>query len=129
MTDGYVTATRKPLLRVTLLDTGEHRHTIPFTLDTGFTGQLLLPERYIRRLGISMNRQSTGRLASGEMTEIATGAVTVIWNGRRRSVRVLQLDSEPLLGMEFLWNHRITIDAVADGAVSITPLIKDRMAG
>lgn len=122
MTNGYVTSTRKPLLRVTLLDTEEHRHTIPFILDTGFTGQLLLPERYISRLGIRMNRRSTGRLASGEMAEIATGTATVIWQGRRRNVRVLQLDSEPLLGMEFLWNHRITIDAVADGAVSITPL-------
>ncbi len=122
MTNGFVTTTRKPLLRVTLLDTGERRHTIPFVLDTGFTGQLLLPERYIRRLGIRMDRSSTGRLASGEMTEIATGTATVIWRGRRRSVRVLQLDSEPLLGMEFLWNHRITIDAVADGSVSITPL-------
>ena len=122
MTNGFVTTTRKPLLRVTLLDTGERRHTIPFVLDTGFTGQLLLPERYIRRLGIRMDRSSTGRLASGEMTEIATGTATVIWRGRRRNVRVLQLDSEPLLGMEFLWNHRITIDAVADGSVSITPL-------
>ncbi len=122
MTNGFVTATRKPLLSATLLDTAERRHTIPFVLDTGFTGQLLLPERYIRRLGIRMDRSSTGRLASGEMTEIATGTATVIWQGRRRSVRVLQLDSEPLLGMEFLWNHRITIDAVADGAVSITPL-------
>ena len=106
MTNGSVTSTRKPLLRVTLLDTEEHRHTIPFILDTGFTGQLLLPERYIRRLGIRMSRRSTGRLASGEMTEIATGTAAVIWQGRRRSVRVLQLDSEPLLGMEFLWNHR-----------------------
>ena len=122
MTNGFVTTTRKPLLSVTLLDAGEHRHTIPFVLDTGFTGQLLLPERYIRRLGIRMDRSSTGRLASGEMTEIATGTATVIWQGRRRGVRVLQLDSEPLLGMEFLWNHRITIDAVADGSVTITPL-------
>ena len=122
MTNGYVTSTRKPLLRVTLLDAEEHRHTVPFILDTGFIGQLHLPERYIRRLGIRMSRRSTGRLASGEMTEIATGDVIVIWQGMRRSVRVLQLDSEPLLGMEFLWNHRIAIDAVADGAVNITPL-------
>ena len=122
MTDGNVTTTRKPLLRITLLDAGDRRHTIPFILDTGFTGQLLLPQRYIDRLGIRMNRRSTGRLASGEMTEIATGNATAIWNGRRRTVRVLQLDSEPLLGMEFLWNHRITIDAVPNGPVTITPI-------
>ncbi|MDE2788346.1 MAG: hypothetical protein OXL37_17035 [Chloroflexota bacterium] len=36
--------------------------------------------------------------------------------------RVIQAGTEPLIGMALLLNHRITIDAVADGAVSITPL-------
>ena len=87
MTPGRVDARRKPFVPVTVLDNQSKPHTIQFILVTGFTGQLLLPNRYINRLGLSM-----------------------------------QLDSEPLLGMEFLWNNRITIDAVTDGAVSITPL-------
>ncbi len=84
MTPGRVDARRKPFVPVTVLDNQSKPHTIQFILDTGFTGQLLLPNRYMNRLGLSI--------------------------------------TEPLLGMEFLWNHRITIDAITDGAVNITPL-------
>ena len=123
MTGGNVTATRKPLLPITLLDSAGNRHTLRVILDTGFTGELLLPERYIRRLGLTLNEKSAARPATGEFVyDIPTGEVIIIWQGRPRSVQVLQLDSEPLLGMEFLWNHRITIDAVANGAVTVTPL-------
>ena len=76
-----------------------------------------------------MNEQYDGRPATGDIIEIPAGQATIIWRGRRRNVKVLQLGVEALLGMEFLWNHRITIDAVTDGAVSITPLVKDRMGG
>ena len=42
MTIGSVTATRKPLLPITLMDSVGNRHTLRVILDTGFTGELLL---------------------------------------------------------------------------------------
>ena len=63
----------------------------------------------MRRLGLERGGYSDGR-------------ATFIWQGRRRNVEVLQLDSEPRLGMELLWNHRITVDAVGNGAVTVAPL-------
>ena len=78
-------------------------------LDTGFTGQSLLPKRYMRRLGLETDGYIDGRAIR-------------IWQGRRRNVEVLQLDIEPRLGMELLWYHRITVDAVANGAVTVAPL-------
>ena len=129
MTKGGVTRTRKPLVSMTILDSIGVPHTLPVVLDTAFTGELVLPERYVRRFALTMNEQYDGRPATGDIIEIPAGQATIIWRGRRRNVKVLQLGVEALLGMEFLWNHRITIDAVADGAVSITPLIKDRMGG
>ena len=122
MTSGRVTTTRKPLVSVTILDSDGNRQLIRVVLDTGFTGYLVLPERYMRRLGLTARRYSQGRPATGEVIRIPTGRATVIWQGQSRAVEVLQLDSEPLLGMEFLWNHRITIDAVANGAVTVAPL-------
>ena len=129
MTSGRVADTRKPFVPITVLDSRNSPHIIQFILDTGFNGQLLLPNRYMNRLGLSITDWIDARPATGDLVRVPYVEATVVWQGSRRSAQILQLDSEPLLGMEFLWNHRITIDAVADGAVSITPLIKDRMGG
>lgn len=122
MTSGRVDARRKPFVPVTVLDRLSNPHTIQFIMDTGFTGQLLLPSRYIDRLGLSITEWIDARPATGDFVKVPYAEATVIWRGARRQAEILQLDSEPLLGMEFLCNHRITIDAVANGPVSITPL-------
>ncbi len=122
MTAGSVTRTRKPLVPITMLDQQGHRHTLRVVLDTGFTGELLLPERYVRRFRLTLSDEQRGRPATGEFVAIPSGTATVIWQGRQRTVRVLQLGAEPLLGMALLWNNRITIDAVTDGPVTINPL-------
>ena len=123
MTNGYVTVTRKPLVPITFFDNRGNPHEMRLILDTGFTGQVVLPERIVDRLGLTMDRFSHGRPVGDQFIRIPAGFATVIWRGNQRRIHVLQLGTEPLIGMEFLWNHRITIDAVADGAVSITPLI------
>ena len=122
MTSGKVADTRKPFVPVIVLDSNSSPHTIQFILDTGFTGQLLLPNRYMDRLGLSITEWIDARPATGDFLRVPYAEATVVWRGARRQAEILQLGSEPLLGMEFLWNHRITIDAVADGAVNITPL-------
>ena len=53
MTTGRVTATLKPLVPITILDSRNNAHTIQFVLDSEFNGQSLLPDRYIDRLGLS----------------------------------------------------------------------------
>lgn len=122
MTSGSVTATGKPLVPVTILDNRGNAHTMQLILDTGFTGQILLPERLVNRLGLIMDRFSHGHPVGDQFIRIPTGFATVIWRGSQRMVHVLQLGTEPLVGMEFLWNHRITIDAVPNGPVTITPI-------
>ena len=122
MTSGRVTATRKPLVPVTILDSESSPHTIQFVVDTGFTGQLLLPDRYLARLGLPITDWIDARPATGAFLRIPYVEATVVWQGSRRQAPIVELDSEPLLGMEFLWNHRITIDAVPNGPVTITPI-------
>ena len=91
-------------------------------LDTGFTGQVLLPERYVNRLGLAVDRSTQGHLANGEFIAIPSGDAVVIWRGTPRNIQFVQTGTEPLIGIEFLWNHRITIDAVPNGPVTITPI-------
>ena len=122
MTSGRVLATRKPLVPVVILDNQNNPHTIQFILDTGFTGQLSLPNRFTNRLGFSIADWIDARPATGAFMRIPYAEATVVWQGTQRQAQVLQLDSEPLLGMDFLWNHRITIDAVPNGPVTINPI-------
>ena len=129
MTSGRVDVTRKPFVPVTVLDNHNNPHTIEFILDTGFTGQLLLPTRYMNRLGLSITEWIDARPATGEFVRLPYAEATVVWQGTQRRAEIIQLDSEPLLGMDFLWNHRISIDAITNGSVTITPLVNDRMGG
>ena len=91
-------------------------------LDTGFTGQLALPERYVRQLGLILNRDSQVTPATGQSVPVPAGGAVIMWQGRPRHVRVVQAGTHPLLGMRLLWRNHIAIDAVANGAVTVTPL-------
>ena len=122
MTTGSVTNTRKPIVRLNILDSAGHQHIVPVIVDTGFTGELALPPRYVSRLGLTITEDYQGLPVTGEFISIPAGNVIVIWQNRRRSITFLEVDSEPLLGMLFLWNHHIAIDAVANGPVTLTPL-------
>ena len=96
--------------------------TLNVVVDTGFTGQLALPERYVRQLELMLNDENRVTPATGQSILVAAGNVLVMWHGRQLRVRVVQSGTHPLLGMALLWNNRIAIDAVADGAVTVTPL-------
>ena len=122
MITGIVTATRKPIVRLTILDSAGIRRIVPVIIDTGFTGELALPPRYVSRLGLIVDDAIEGRPVTGEFMSIPTGAAVVIWQSQQRGVKFLQVDSEPLLGMQFLWNYHIGIDAVTNGTVTVTPL-------
>ena len=63
MTIGRVISSRKPIVPMTIVDGIGHRHSLRAILDTGFTGELVLPARYINRFGLVMDRESDGRPA------------------------------------------------------------------
>ncbi len=101
MTKGGVTRTRKPLVSMTILDSIGVPHTLPVVLDTAFTGELVLPERYVRRFALTMNEQYDGRPATGDIIEIPAGQATIIWRGRRRNVKVLHWALKPSSAWNF----------------------------
>ena len=46
----------------------------------------------------------------------------VEWQGNIRTVRAVEMGTEPLVGINFLWGHRVTVDVVVGGDVTIEPL-------
>ena len=96
--------------------------TLWVVIDTAFTGQLALPERYVRQLGLTMDEENRVTPATGQTILVPAGNVRLLWLGRLLLVRAVQSGSHPLLGMRLLRNHHIAIDAVPAGAVFVTPL-------
>ena len=97
-------------------------NTLDAAIDTGFNGQLALPEETILALGLVLDQFRRVTPAIGATRAVASGNVHFRWEDDSIRARVIQAGSEPLLGMGLLWNHRITIDAVPNGPVTITPL-------
>ena len=129
MMNGRIADLNLAWIPVSIQDSGGIWHQFNILLDTGFTGQLALPERYVRQLGLTLDYESRVTPATGPSVAVPAGSAVIMWQGNLRRTRVIQSGTHPLLGMTLLWQNRITIDAVTDGAVSITPLFKDRMGG
>ncbi len=91
-------------------------------VDTGFSGQLTLPSAIIRELRLIRDAAQVVVLADGEDKSIPSYFALVSWNGERKSVSALEMESQPLLGMELLWGSRLAIDALPYGEVVIAEI-------
>ncbi|MBC8137624.1 MAG: hypothetical protein H8F28_17210 [Fibrella sp.] len=109
---------KMPRVEVTLPTDGE-KLVVEFVLDTGFNGDLALPQRVIQRLSATMQPAQLHRMANGDVFTAPTYLLDVSWLGRTRTVEVIALEGNPLLGTGLLLGTQITIDAVAGGEVII----------
>lgn len=97
-------------------------HSLEAVLDTGYNGDLTLPQGTIQQLGLVLLGQRSATLASGESVVLNAYLGTVSWHGLPRQVVILQTDEEPLLGMSLLQDSRVILEVWDDGGV----LIEDR---
>ena len=119
---GHITEDLKAKINIQIRDGDGAWNSLDVMIDTGFNGQLALPEEAAQSLGLVLDRVRRVTPAIGGTRAVASGYVQLRWENVPIRARIIQAGTEPLIGMALLWNHRITIDAVADGPVSITPL-------
>ena len=83
---GSVDGLRRPLLRLTINGRGDD---ILATVDTGFNGELLMPEIDARELGI-VPLGVEGRITLGDGSEILVkqAIAILVWLGLERDVRI-----------------------------------------
>ena len=80
-------------------------------VDTGFTGDLLLPESLVNRLALSPSAIVEAVLADGSQNELVTYSCTVDWFGESRVIEVIANQGRiPLLGVGLLLGHRLFVD-------------------
>ncbi|MEI8018841.1 MAG: hypothetical protein WCH39_11630 [Schlesneria sp.] len=109
---GYVDQSGRAILSV-LLVTEAQPSGVPIEvwIDTGFTGDLVLPETLVRQLGLPVSGSIDGILADGSQTELNTYHCQLRWFGRDRNLEVIANDGEvPLLGVGLLLGRELRID-------------------
>jgi clan AA aspartic protease len=91
-------------------------------VDTGFNGALTLPALAIAELELAWRSQATVTLADGGEIDTDLYLAIVDWEGTERSILVEAAETEPLVGMALLEFHRLQMDVIDGGDVSIEPL-------
>lgn len=74
-------------------------------VDTGFTGELVLPQPTIDSLGLRPSGSVDAILADGSQLELQTYTCFVNWFGEQRPLEVVANQGDhPLLGVGMLWD-------------------------
>jgi clan AA aspartic protease len=100
---------------------GEERQ-IRAIMDTAFTGYLTLPRADKEVMGLRYRNDMRATMADGRIVVTSTHAATVRWESLQRPILVLSMEAPPLLGMALLNGHRLAMDVIDGGRLTITPL-------
>jgi clan AA aspartic protease len=122
MITGTVNTRLEAKVQLTLLDANRQPHPVNVVIDTGFSAYLTLPPAVIATLGLTWLCSQQGQLADGSRRYFDVYAVTLIWDGQPRTVRVSAADPDPLLGMMLLRDHELRVEVRDGGAVTIQAL-------
>jgi clan AA aspartic protease len=122
MIEGTVMPWREAVVRLTLCGLGGRDCAIHAILDTGFSGEMLLPRDIVDELALVPEGEEAIVLADGSRRDIPYYNCTVIWDGTPRDVSALCADGDALIGMALIWDHTLTMRATANGEASIESL-------
>ena len=95
---------------------------LDFVVDTGFTGYLMLPLPAVSVLNLPFLEDVRANLADDQEVLLPVFGATIEWYGKVRNVRVLAGGRRPLLGTALLAGHKMAVDFVNGGSVTIGPI-------
>lgn len=122
MITGYVNQGLEPIVPVAVLDRNGHRWRLEVVVDTGFDGDLTLPQSSISELGLPWQGPVEMVQADGRAVKCHRYAATIIWEGERRPIEVMESATESLLGTSLLNGYLLTMQMTAGGEVAIAEL-------
>jgi clan AA aspartic protease len=119
---GGANAAREALIQLEVRGPGGAQRTLDAAIDTGFNDELTLPRHVIAELGLAYGAPAQAALAGGQIVEMDYFRATIVWDGRARETLILEVAGTPLVGMGLLEGHRLTLDALPGGPVTIERL-------
>jgi clan AA aspartic protease len=108
---GHVDRSGRALISIGLFPTPDSvTREVEAWIDTGFTGDLVLPQEQIETLGLEQSGTVKAILADGSEAALMTYACELEWFGERRHLEVVANHGEfPLLGTGLLLGHQLRI--------------------
>ena len=80
-------------------------------VDTGFTGELVLPQERISALGLPQSATVRAELGDGSEVVLDICSCWIEWFGQQKQIEVIASTAQwPLLGVGLLQDHRLTVD-------------------
>ena len=115
--NGEVDLNGRALMTVEIqADSKSSPESVEVWIDTGFTGDLVLPKSLVERLGFQQSLMVNAVLADGRKSRMRTFAAWIDWFGERREIEVVaDEDRTALLGVGLLLGHRLTVDYITLG--------------
>jgi clan AA aspartic protease len=95
---------------------------LEFIVDTGFEGELALPPSLLRRLEVGLVGDRPILLADGTIVRRSCFEVELEWDAEVRTVEIIELDGNPLLGVELMAESLLQVEMTDGGAVSLESL-------
>jgi len=96
--------------------------SVEFIVDTGFDGDLALPQSLLNRLEAIPSDVHDVRLADGSQQARTYYEIDLEWQEESRLTEVLVLDYHPLLGVGLMDGNLLQAEMQTGGAVSLEPL-------
>ncbi len=119
VTSGHIDQYGRAVISVDLFDRQGRLYRINAIVDTGFDDFLALPTHLVQRLGLVWASRISMHVATSELAQFDTYAATILWLGNRLSIRVVQTQSEILVGIRLLRESQLTAQFWEGGSVSV----------
>ncbi len=119
---GIVNRDREAIIQIALMGIENRLKSLSAVVDTGFTGDLMLPMTVVVELGFEYRGVQEALLGNGSSYDFEVYAGSIIWDGQVRSIEVNACDSGTLIGMSLLDGWKLEIEGKVGGDVRITAL-------
>ncbi len=119
---GIVNRDREAIIQIALMGIENRLKSLSAVVDTGFTGDLMLPMTVVVELGFEYRGVQEALLGNGSSYDFEVYAGSIIWDGQVRSIEVNAGDSGTLIGMSLLDGWKLEIEGKVGGDVRITAL-------
>ena len=119
MIEGAVNAAHEAIVVLSVRGPAGQARDIEAVVDTGYSGFLTLPVTLVTELSLPFAHTGQAVLANDDEVRFDVHDATVIWDGQPRQIRADATGSTPLVGMQLLARHTLTIEVEREGRVVI----------
>ena len=119
---GSVNANREAIIQIAVLSDRKKVKSVRPVVDTGYTGDLMLPRAIVNELGLTLRGVQDAILGDGSLKLFEMYVGSVIWDGEIRRIEINASETESLVGMGLLEGYKLEIEARYGGIVKITAL-------